>query len=163
LQVDFTNQSLGDYTTCAWDFGDGGTDSNCNNPSHTYTSVGIYSVELTVQGLSGSDTLTRVDYIQVTHEAIEADFSGAPTNGIAPLRVDFTNQSFGPFTSCLWEFGDGETDSDCNNPSHTYRMGGEYTVTLTIYNDFGNDALTIPDYIKVQYGLYLPLVVRLSP
>jgi PKD repeat protein len=65
LLVSFTNQSTGDYDTCAWDFGDGGTSDSCTNPVHTYTAVGVYTVTLTLSGSGGTDTETKTGYIEV--------------------------------------------------------------------------------------------------
>ena len=63
----FTNESTGNYDTCLWDFGDNGTSTQCDDPIHTYTSAGLYTVELTVSGLGGSDTETMTDHILVKH------------------------------------------------------------------------------------------------
>ena len=68
LFVTFTNQSTGDYNTCAWTFGDGGTSSSCSNPTHTYATEGVYTVALTVSGPGGTDTQTRDRYIMVGDE-----------------------------------------------------------------------------------------------
>lgn len=64
LAVVFTNTSSGDYTGSLWDFGDGVT-STLENPTHTYSLPGAYTVTLTVGGLGGQDTLTRSNYITV--------------------------------------------------------------------------------------------------
>ena len=66
MTVDFTDQSssIDEITSWSWDFGDGGT-SNEQNPSHTYQNVGDFTVSLTVRGPGGSDTETKVGYIQV--------------------------------------------------------------------------------------------------
>ena len=45
--------------------GDTGT-STLENPDHTYSAAGIYTVSLTVTNSAGSDTETKVDYITVT-------------------------------------------------------------------------------------------------
>jgi PKD repeat protein len=65
LTVTFSNLSTGDYDTCAWDFGDGGNSSECNDPTYTYAATGVYTVTLTVTGLGGSETETKVGYITV--------------------------------------------------------------------------------------------------
>ncbi len=62
LAVQFTDLSSGTPTAWDWDFGDGGS-STQQNPSHTYTVAGSYSVTLTVTDLSGNPSLTRSDYI----------------------------------------------------------------------------------------------------
>jgi PKD repeat protein len=64
LTVHFTDQSTGIVESCSWNFGNGGS-SNAENPSHTYTSVGTYTISLTVSNTGGSDTLTRSSYITV--------------------------------------------------------------------------------------------------
>jgi len=65
LTVSFTNLSIGDWTSSSWDFGDGATSTD-ENPSHSYTTPGTYTVSLTVTGSGGSDTETKTDYIQVS-------------------------------------------------------------------------------------------------
>lgn len=65
LDIVFADESTGDVTSWAWDFGDGtscvfpapdGVPANdpsvCNSssPSHTYQAIGLYDVELTVTG-----------------------------------------------------------------------------------------------------------------
>ena len=67
LTVTFSNLSTGDFDTCVWDFGDGGTSADCDLPDHNYTVPGVYTVTLTVSGLGGTDTLTRVGYITVNY------------------------------------------------------------------------------------------------
>ncbi|MFO7864147.1 MAG: FISUMP domain-containing protein [Salinivirgaceae bacterium] len=62
--VSFTDQSANDPTSWSWDFGDGST-SNEASPSHTYNSVGSYSIELTVSNDYGSHTETKTDFIRV--------------------------------------------------------------------------------------------------
>lgn len=64
LRVNFTDESSGAITSWNWNFGDGAS-SVIQNPSHTYTSDGKYSVSLTVSGPNGSDMETKTDYIFV--------------------------------------------------------------------------------------------------
>lgn len=67
LLVKFTDQSQNNPTSWTWNFGDGNT-SSIQNPQHTYSTVGNYTVSLTV-GL-GADTNTKVktDYISVVDD-----------------------------------------------------------------------------------------------
>nr|WP_319374734.1 DUF3344 domain-containing protein [uncultured Methanobacterium sp.] len=60
--VQFTDSSTGSPTSWAWDFGDGGT-STLQNPTHTYTTSGNYTVSLTATNEGGSDTETKTNYI----------------------------------------------------------------------------------------------------
>ena len=67
LTVNFTDQSTGDITSWSWDFGDGATSTE-QNPSHTYTDAGTYTVSLAVTGPCGSDTEVKADFITVEQQ-----------------------------------------------------------------------------------------------
>jgi hypothetical protein len=68
LTVQLDDISSGSPQSWSWDFGDGGTSTD-PNPVHTYHAVGMYTVSLTVTNIAGSDTETKIDYIQVTGES----------------------------------------------------------------------------------------------
>ncbi|MDD1713608.1 MAG: PKD domain-containing protein, partial [Methanoregulaceae archaeon] len=155
LDVNFTNESTGLYDTCEWDFGDGSTSSSCSDPTHTYTTTGVVTVTLTVDGDLGPSTRVRASYISV-YTPVQADFTGLPTSGLAPLEVTFTNQSTGDYATCAWAFGDGDSSADCTDPSYTYTSAGTYTVTLTVSMlggsallPGGTDTITRTRYITV--------------
>jgi PKD repeat protein len=161
LTVVFTNASTGDYSISLWDFGDGVT-STIESPIHTYTTVGAYTVTLAVSGLGGSDSITRTNYITVTPIPVQAAFTAAPTSGLIPLMVVFTNTSTGDYSTSLWDFGDSVT-STLESLPHIYTTTGAYTVSLTVSGPGGSDAETKVDYITVlnEYKIYLPLILRL--
>ena len=71
LNVQFKDLSEGPVASWEWDFGDG-TTSNAETPSHRYTIVGTYNVQLTVTGPGGTDTVTLIDLITVDHGAAVA-------------------------------------------------------------------------------------------
>ena len=64
LTVQFTDLSTGGPTSWHWDFGDGNT-STAQNPQHTYTTAGLYTVTLTASHPYDSDTETKTAYITV--------------------------------------------------------------------------------------------------
>lgn len=149
LTVNFQDLSSGVPTTWLWDFGDG-TNSTEQNPAHTYTVSGNYSVSLAVSNVHGMDLHSIVDYVLVDIAPPVVDFYGTPLLGAAPLPVQFTDDSVGgPATSWLWDFGDGNT-STLQNPSHTYTTIGEFTVSLTATNTFGSDILTRVDFVEAE-------------
>jgi branched-chain amino acid transport system substrate-binding protein len=77
LEVQFTDQSTGEVTDWEWDFDNNGTvDSTEQNPTHTYATVGKYTVSLTVTGPEGSDTETKVDYIEVSQKELKIGVIG---------------------------------------------------------------------------------------
>ncbi len=150
LSVSFTNQTTGDVTTFRWDFGDGQA-SGEENPLHVYTSAGSYTVALTASGPAGSATERKTAYIVVqTPQGPIADLYAMPTSGSAPLAVQFfAAVSGGEATSFAWSFGDGETGTE-QNPAHTYRRTGVFTVALTVQGPNGSDTATKPELIEVS-------------
>ena len=70
-----------------------------------------------------------------------ASFTAAPTNGVAPLGVTFTDTSSGSPTSWSWTFGDTGT-STSQSPNHTYTAPGTYTVALIASNAGGSSTNT---------------------
>ena len=159
LDLQFTDLSTGNgISAWAWDFNNDGTvDSTEQNPAHTYTTAGSYTVKLTVTDADGSDDATRTAYITVTTENPPpvADFSASPASGIAPLDVQFTDLSTGDGISAwAWDFNnDGTVDSTEQNPAHTYAAAGSYTVKLTVTGTNGDDETTRADYITVTTGI----------
>jgi len=149
FSVQFTDLSE-NATDWTWDFGDG-TNSTEQNPVHTYTSAGSYTVNLTVSNADGSDSEVKTGYIKVTVSSPGkpvASFSASPSSGKTPLTVAFTDKSSNIPTKWKWSFGDG-TSSTIQNPKHKYSKTGKYTVTLTVTNAKGSNTVTETDYIKV--------------
>ncbi len=129
--VVFSNTSTGSGLSYLWDFGDGNT-SGAFNPTHTYTTPGIYTVSLTVTDFQGCDsTLTLSNYITIADPVISltADSTNADC---PPLVVNFTGNALSPhnFNVWAWDFGDGGTSAG-QNPSHIYASPGTYTVQVT--------------------------------
>ncbi len=140
LDVDFTATvvSGNEPLEFSWDFGDGGTSTD-QNPSHTFTQAGEFTVSLTVtdakqQTATESLTITVAEQLQVT---VAAD----PTDGIVPLLVNLSSQVSGgtePFTYA-WDFGDGGS-ADSPSPSHLYQVSGTFDATLTVSDSWGQTA-----------------------
>ena len=64
LPVQFTDESSNIPTSWSWDFGDG-TTSTVQNPVHTYTESGVYTVTLEACNSLGCDVITVTDFIEV--------------------------------------------------------------------------------------------------
>lgn len=111
LTVVFTNTSTGDYTASGWNFGDSMT-STLGNPSHTYATVGVYTVTLTVSTVRLSNTLTRTNYITVTNTLQNGSFEAGWTD-LPPAPGWLTNQQPTGWTLSWVEPGEllyGSTD-----------------------------------------------------
>ncbi len=140
LAVQFTDQSNGTISRRQWNFGDGST-SDQQNPSHTFTAPGLYSVTLTVEGPGGTSNVTRQISAQSPNPPV-AGFTQNATFGTAPFPIQFTDQSSGgQITAWLWNFSDGTTSSD-RNPSHVFTQAGLYNVFLTVTGPGGSSFVT---------------------
>lgn len=140
LTVNFQDESEGDIESWDWDFGDSKGQSSDENPSHTYSSAGSYTVTLTIVGPGGEDTKTKTGYINVIEETPPpptACFSYTPGTVYKTQSVQFTSCSAGNITSYKWSFGDGYT-STSQNPTHSYSQVGTFTVSLTVEGPGGS-------------------------
>jgi len=134
--ITFTDLTVGTtgLTNWLWDFGDGNTSTD-QNPTHTYTSDGTYTVSLTVDDAFGCDrSHTETDFVVVTNPI--ADFSTSDTIYCTGMTIGFQNNSTGDGISYLWDFGDGTT-STATSPTHTYGADGTYAVSLTVTDSYG--------------------------
>lgn len=136
LTVSFHNTSsnAGGNTYWYWNFGDGNT-STAQNPVHTYSASGQYSVTLIVGNSYGCYDTTSM--LVDVNNPVNADYLfnnvclGSPTS--------FTNTSSinqGAITSSQWNFGNGAT-SNQNNPVYTYTAAGSYSVMLVATSNKG--------------------------
>ena len=110
LDVHFFDQSSGDPTEWEWDFGDGSIDT-VQNPTHTYSSIGVYSVSLIVKNASGMNSVSFQNYITVL------------TTGVAEIDDEFVVKVFpNPYS--------GKTNI-------AYALNKPRKVVLEIYNTVG--------------------------
>ncbi|MEL4304390.1 PKD domain-containing protein [Methanococcoides sp. LMO-2] len=150
LTVSFSDLSS-DATSWSWDIDNDGTeDYSTQDIVHTYDEVGLYSVNLTVSNINGTDSELKVNYINVTAAPIipVADFAAAPRSGDYPLEVQFTDLSINA-ANWSWNFGDGNT-STLQNPIHTYISEGTYNVSLNVSNSGDFDLAEKSNYITVS-------------
>ncbi|MCC7244239.1 MAG: PKD domain-containing protein, partial [Saprospiraceae bacterium] len=141
----FTNTST-NATSNAWNFGDGATSTDAN-PTHTYTTDGVYTVTLTASNSCGNDVTSQTVTI-VT--APTAAFTATGNIGCAPLTVQFNNTSSANATTFSWEFPGGTpATSTAASPVVTYAAPGLYAVTLTAGNSAGTATASQSNIVEV--------------
>jgi len=138
-------------------------DAQWASPSSAET--GLYFIEAEITDAFGEHHLHRTFFIVQAQPVmpVVADFSATPTSGPEPLLVTFTNLSSGEYDTCLWEFGDGDNISDCDDPDHEYISPGVYSVNLTVSGLGGADNVSKTNYITVYQQssyIYIPLVMN---
>lgn len=135
-QVSFADTSIYPNPPSAWlwDFGDGNT-STLQNPTHTYTQIGVYTVTMTITVNGTEYTATnQVDITQVGVPTVQ--LSSDVSSGDEPLTVNFTALGLNfpsPVTSYSLDPGDGSSIVTQASPnfSHTYANPGTWLAKVT--------------------------------
>lgn len=145
-EVAFTNNS-GNANSFLWDFGDGNTSMD-QNPVHTYSTDGVYTVTLTSTNGCGNDVVTQTLTI-ISLPA--AGFTVNETVGCAPFTVAYANTSSSNATDFQWTFDGGSPSTSTDeNPVVEYTSTGSYDVTLVVSNAAGADTISFTEYITVN-------------
>jgi hypothetical protein len=86
LTVTFTDTSDASPKTWNWNFGDG-TTSKEQNPAHTYTAAGAYTVTLKAANDLGSDTITKTNCVLIGKKAIVLQIGSELDNLVAAITA----------------------------------------------------------------------------
>ena len=162
--TDTSDDGSDDIYQWLWEFGDGNT-SSLQNPQHHYPIPGTYTVSLTVTSEDGTDTQTRTDLISVEALPPVAAFSISAITGDAPLTVTFSDESTqgtGTINQWQWDFGDGNASTE-SSPTHTYTEPGEYTVSLTVSDEYSSHSVTATEPVVVTEAQPTELTLIDSP
>lgn len=163
LTVQFTDLSE-NATGWNWSFGDGQT-STVQNPSHTYSTPGTYTVSLNVSNADGYNISTKPDLITVNPTvppiitAIMVPVDPVPVNEEISISGTFTDPDTVDTHTAVWDWGDSTTSdgivteaggSGTFNGTHTYTTPGIYSITLTVTDSSGaSDTETAETYIVI--------------
>ena len=128
LTVNFINRSTGINLTYLWDFGDN-TTSTQENPTHSYSGYGSYTVSLTVTDPSCTNTKTDSNYIRLRQP--KADFSLNGDTFCIGVSLPIVNNSTDA-DSYLWDFGDG-SGSVSRLPTKSCSDSGTFIITLRVF------------------------------
>ena len=151
---DASTDSDGAVATWSWSFGDGAS-SSLQNPTHVYAAAGDYTVTLIVTDNDGASSDTSSQSVRVPNVAPTAGFTFS-TNDLTADFIDASTDSDGAIAGWSWNFGDGAISST-QNPSHTYAVAGDYTVTLIATDDGGaisstSDTVTVTEPVSRSSG-----------
>jgi PKD repeat protein len=160
-EIKFTSTVSGNQTSAAylWNFGEGAEASSLvtANPTVTYSSPGPKTISLQVTENNGIVTEIKNAFITVAEPntlALKADFSGCLPGALGTgTRLELLNITMGgsgfPYTSYLWDFGDGVT-ATTQNANHVYNEIGSYTVSLTVCDGDNCDKKTSEACVNIS-------------
>lgn len=163
LDVNFSDRSQGTVTGWLWIFGDGGT-SDLQNPTHSYTEPGDYTVSLTVIGPLGLDPESRARYIHV----VAPQLPGTPMlDNLVTASNNSLTIAWSPGSGAVtyelqeqWNSGDWHTIY--NGPAFNYsvsdRQAGEWCYRARSHNAAGASDWSTPQCLTIGLAaVYLPL------
>ncbi|MFK5854977.1 MAG: PKD domain-containing protein, partial [Bacteroidota bacterium] len=164
LPVDVNFDDLSNDVTLGanyeWVFGDGATSDDDGNTSHTYTEAGIFDVSLTISNTQRcAEIIIKPNLIQANPNP-DADFDAEPhITTLDTPTIEFSDLSLSDSTisDYEWIFGDGESNYDNGNTSHTYTQAGDYTVEMYIETINGCvDSTSIQVALTEEVRLFIP-------
>ena len=148
----FTTNAIVNWT---WDFADGSSFSNIQNPTHVYTAEGVYQASLIVT--TNNNCVDTIVKDVTVYPLPVVDFTANITEGCTPVCATFTDGSTissGNITQWAWDFnGDGISDNVNQNPANCFLNPShssvrDFDITLTATSQFGcSTTLTKSDYI----------------
>lgn len=126
--ITFTDTSAEDPTAWAWSFpGAFPSSSAIQNPTVSYNTSGMYTVQLIASNALGADTITKTNYIQVDARPVPIfDVFDVSCPGSTDGAVQVSD-SLNGLGSILWSNGS-------SSASLSQLAAGSYTVTLTNTN-----------------------------
>jgi gliding motility-associated-like protein len=97
-----------------------------------------------------NDSICAGSQIEVSLPApILPEIEASPLSGCEPLTVQFNNVTPTPSIECQWDFGDGNTASDCN-PTNVFTEDGLYSINISVTFENGcTYDSTYQQYIEV--------------
>src|SRR3989454_5777335 len=140
VTIAFTATSVGGTLpySYAWNFGDGSTGSGAIT-SHSYSSVGQYSVTVTVTDSTGKTATSSQSVTVAQPNALTAAFTYAPSAPISGQSVTFTGTASGGTSPHSYNWNLAGTSKTGNPVSQSF-TNGTYTISVTVTDAAGKTA-----------------------
>ncbi|HOK98571.1 MAG TPA: PKD domain-containing protein [Bacteroidales bacterium] len=151
LTVYLQNTSSGQYSLLQWQLGDGYSTTD-SNPIYTYSQAGLYLVSLRVSDNTYTSYRYRLLNVGLT-DTFAVKFAyivNQYSKKAGGYPVDFIGAGLGDEVRLKWNFGDGNTDTTSNSPTHVYADTGTYQVCLTMSDPITGQAATYCEPITAQ-------------
>jgi len=134
-----------------WEFGTGDSSTD-DAPTYTYTEPGIFEV-MYVSTDPGSCNVSDTTYLEV--EVQDPLLLTPAFTWFAPLcqeeaLVTFDYTGGTEYDELIWNYGDGNGSDNTGTFEYLYAAGGNYTVTVTLTDEFCNEQVTATQQVFVD-------------
>jgi len=166
-----SSSCCGETLSYSWDFDDGNT-STLENPTHTYTSIGVYTVTLTVEGSVSHCTDDDTAPVLISSPPNQPTITGS-NSGKAGVEYEYTFNAVDPDGDNVKyhiDWGDSNSETTTFSPSgtdvkvkHTWSTKGPYTIKATaedtngLVGPEGTLSVSMPKNRATQ-GLFLQIL-----
>jgi PKD repeat protein len=132
--------------------------SEGRNPIVRLTTAGEKTIRLTVRGPAGTDSVTKTITVHPRFKPVRLDVVPSALSAVAPLALNFVNNTTGDVAKWRWDFGDGR-ESNEKSPRCRYDHPGQFRIRVTAFPSDGTEpqtrefAITVdkpwPGWVKV--------------
>ncbi len=130
FQDEINGQSIDTYNWSA-----GGSSGSSSDFEAIYATAGTFNAEVSITTEAGCNYLYVNEISIQSGPNVSFDWTG--TDAAEPIQFNNTTTFLeGLVTSYSWDFGNGGTSVD-ENPTYTYPVAGNFTITLTADGDNG--------------------------
>lgn len=150
----FSNvNTSGTAISYAWDFGDGGT-SSLQNPTHNYSTSGVYTVSLDVTTTGGCVFSYSHQITVLINPQPTADFTYSPALPVMDELISLNNNSQNAI-DYHW-YINGVSFGTATDISFMYNEGGGYEIVLAANNGTCTDTAIIFLDLEEELLFYVP-------
>ena len=132
---DLSTISSGNITTLAWDFGSSNT-SNLKNPCFKFSGTGSHTATLTATSNYGCQNTIVLPIILNPLPIASINSQNVCLNTATNFIDGSTSATGDLINTWVWSFGDG-TNTNQQNPIHTYSVSGTYSISLIVTSQNG--------------------------
>jgi parallel beta-helix repeat protein len=140
------NDTDGKIVFYYWTFGDTQSSVNEISPTHKYLGAGNYICSLICVDDDGGSNMSTIEVkIEDNSNRNPVVYLQCPNTGTVDTNIQFnsigTNDPDNDMINYTWNFGDGSLLYNQASAIHSYSSAGNYTVSLTVIDEFG--AITV--------------------
>ena len=155
MDVQFIDHSTNSPTSWSWDFGDGATSTE-QNPTHTYTKPGVYTVSLTATNAGGSNTETQIITVNdVTAPIVNISQVGGVFNTTQTVTLNATDDSDNAAIYYTTDGSDPQTSSTKSVYSDPITIDSTTTLKYAAVDPTGNWSPVYSETYTIKSDVYV--------